>query len=68
MLARLLPGVPHTRLFRLLRRGEVRLNGKRVKRRSPRQREGDVLRVPPVRLEAPPAAVRPTLRRGSPLR
>ena len=55
MLARLLPGVPHTRLFRLLRKGEVRLNGKRVSGEV-RVAEGDVLRVPPVRLEAPVAA------------
>jgi 23S rRNA pseudouridine955/2504/2580 synthase len=53
VLARLLPGVPHTRIFRLLRRGEVRLNGKRVGGEA-RVAEGDVLRVPPVRLEAPP--------------
>jgi 23S rRNA pseudouridine955/2504/2580 synthase len=55
VLARLLPGVPHTRLFRLLRRGEVRLNGKRVSGEA-RIKAGDVLRVPPVRLEVPPAA------------
>jgi 23S rRNA pseudouridine955/2504/2580 synthase len=55
VLARLLPGVPHTRLFRLLRRGEVRLNGKRVSGET-RIKAGDVLRVPPVRLEPPPAA------------
>src|SRR6187551_1166223 len=30
VLGRLLPGVPRTRLFRLLRKGEVRLNGKRT--------------------------------------
>lgn len=52
MLARLLPGVPHTRIFRLLRKGEVRLNGKRVGGEV-RVAEGDVLRVPPVRMEAP---------------
>jgi 23S rRNA pseudouridine955/2504/2580 synthase len=54
VLARLLPGVPHTRLFRLLRKGEVRLNGKRVGGEA-RVAEGDVLRIPPVALEAPPA-------------
>jgi 23S rRNA pseudouridine955/2504/2580 synthase len=54
VLARLLPGVPHTRLFRLLRRGEVRLNGKRVSGET-RIKAGDLLRVPPVRLEPPPA-------------
>jgi 23S rRNA pseudouridine955/2504/2580 synthase len=55
VLARLLPGVPHTRLFRLLRKGEVRLNGKRVGGAA-RVAEGDVLRVPPVAIEAPPPA------------
>ncbi len=54
VLARLLPGVPRTRIFRLLRQGEVRLNGKRVSGEV-RVSEGDVLRVPPVRLEAPAA-------------
>jgi 23S rRNA pseudouridine955/2504/2580 synthase len=55
VLAKLLPQVPHTRLFRLLRKGEVRLNGKRVSGEV-RVAEGDVLRVPPVRLEAPVVA------------
>jgi 23S rRNA pseudouridine955/2504/2580 synthase len=55
VLARLLPTVPHTRLFRLLRKGEVRLNGKRVSGEV-RVAEGDVLRVPPVRLEVPVVA------------
>lgn len=57
VLARLLPGVPRTRLFRLLRKGEVRLNGKRVSGEM-RVAERDVLRVPPVLLAAPvvPAA------------
>lgn len=52
-LGRLLPGVPRSRLFRLIRRGEVRINGRRA---SPEQRlaAGDRLRVPPVRVE--PAA------------
>jgi 23S rRNA pseudouridine955/2504/2580 synthase len=54
VLARLLPGVPHTRIFRLLRRGEVRLNGKRTSGEV-RVAEGDTLRVPPVRIEAPAA-------------
>ena len=52
VLARLLPGVPFTRIFRLLRKGEVRLNGKRVAGEV-RLALGDVLRVPPVRMEAP---------------
>jgi 23S rRNA pseudouridine955/2504/2580 synthase len=46
-LARLLPAVPRTRIFRLIRKGEVRVNGKRS---SPEQRlaAGDRIRVPPV--------------------
>ncbi len=53
-LGRLLEGVPRTRLFRLIRRGEVRVNGRRA---SPDQRlaAGDVLRLPPVREAAPEA-------------
>jgi 23S rRNA pseudouridine955/2504/2580 synthase len=52
VLARLLQGVPRTRIFRLLRKGEVRLNGKRVSAEA-RVAEGDVLRVPPVLIAAP---------------
>jgi 23S rRNA pseudouridine955/2504/2580 synthase len=46
-LAGLLPGVPRSRIFRLIRKGEVRVNGKRA---SPEQRlaAGDRVRVPPV--------------------
>jgi 23S rRNA pseudouridine955/2504/2580 synthase len=55
VLSRLLPNIPHTRLFRLLRKGEVRLNGKRVSGEV-RVAAGDILRVPPVRIEAPPPA------------
>lgn len=53
-LARLLPGVPRSRLYRLIRRGEVRVNGRRA---GPEQRlrAGDDLRLPPVH-EAPPDA------------
>jgi 23S rRNA pseudouridine955/2504/2580 synthase len=60
VLSRLLPAVPRTRIFRLLRKGEVRLNGKRVSAEV-RVAEGDVLRVPPVRLapETPAADAAP---------
>lgn len=53
-LQNLWPQLPRIRIFRLVRRGEVRVNGKRV---QPEHRlvEGDDIRVPPVRLEAPPA-------------
>ena len=50
-LAKLLPTVPRTRIFRLIRKGEVRVNGKRA---NPEQRlaAGDRLRVPPVRAQS----------------
>jgi 23S rRNA pseudouridine955/2504/2580 synthase len=57
-LRRELPGVPKGRLYRLIRRGEVRVNGGRV-RAEHRLREGDELRIPPVRIDddgPPPAA------------
>jgi 23S rRNA pseudouridine955/2504/2580 synthase len=46
VLARLLPTMPRSHLFRLLRKGEVRLNGKRVSGEA-RVAEGDSLRIPP---------------------
>lgn len=51
VLAQLLPAVPRSHLFRLIRRGEVRVNGHRAR---PEQRLvcGDRLRVPPVRAAA----------------
>lgn len=48
-LRRELPGVPKGRVYRLLRRGEVRVNGGRV-RAEYKLVEGDEVRVPPVRL------------------
>ena len=51
VLGALLPGVPRTRIFRLIRRGEVRVNGGRA-RPELRLSAGDELRVPPVRLAA----------------
>jgi 23S rRNA pseudouridine955/2504/2580 synthase len=57
-LHRELPGVPRSRVYRLLRRGEVRVNGGRV-RADYRLAAGDEVRIPPVRLRAegpaPPA-------------
>ncbi len=56
-LRRELPGVPKGRLYRLLRRGEVRVNGGRIKAEY-KLVEGDEVRIPPVRLApagAPPA-------------
>ena len=49
-----LKGVPRSRIFRLLRRGEVRVNRGRV-RHHHRLVSGDVVRIPPVRMvDTPP--------------
>ncbi len=48
-LRRELPGVPKGRLYRLLRRGEVRVNGGRI-RAEYRLCDGDVVRIPPARI------------------
>ncbi|NNF50452.1 MAG: RluA family pseudouridine synthase [Woeseiaceae bacterium] len=54
-----LPGVPRGRVYRLLRRGEVRVNGGRI-RAEYRLKEGDEVRIPPARVrtagETPPAS------------
>ena len=47
-LLRHLKGVPKSRIYRILRKGEVRLNKKRVKPDT-RLSAGDSLRIPPVR-------------------
>ncbi len=55
-----LPGLPKGRLYRILRRGEVRVNGGRV-RAEYRLVEGDEVRIPPARIRAegaPPPANR----------
>jgi 23S rRNA pseudouridine955/2504/2580 synthase len=44
-----LKGLPRSRLYRLLRKGEVRVNGSRVKPEL-RLKSGDIIRIPPVRL------------------
>ncbi len=46
-----LPGVPKGRLYRLLRRGEVRVNGGRV-RAEYKLSDGDEVRIPPARIRA----------------
>ncbi len=55
-LGRQYPGLPRARIFRILRKGEVRVNGKRAAG-DLRLAEGDDVRLPPVKLEAPSAAV-----------
>ena len=44
-----LKGVPKSRIYRILRKGEVRVNKGRVKPES-RLRAGDLVRIPPVRV------------------
>jgi 23S rRNA pseudouridine955/2504/2580 synthase len=51
-LARAYPEVPRSRLFRIVRKGEVRVNGKRADV-DQRLVAGDDVRLPPVRAEAP---------------
>lgn len=57
-LRRELPGVPKGRLYRLLRRGEVRVNGGRV-RAEYRLVDGDEVRIPPARVKVPGAPPSP---------
>ncbi len=45
----IIKGLPRTRIYRLLRKGEIRINKKRVKPDYKIQ-EGDILRLPPIRL------------------
>jgi len=54
----LLKGVPKSRIYRILRKGEVRVNKGRIKPVY-RLKAGDEVRVPPIRMEEKPAAIRP---------
>jgi 23S rRNA pseudouridine955/2504/2580 synthase len=60
-LFRLLKGVPKTHVYRLLRTGQVRINGKRAKPDA-RLAAGDELRIPPVRVATPEEPVRASSR------
>ncbi|WP_317928801.1 RluA family pseudouridine synthase [Halioxenophilus sp. WMMB6] len=52
-----LKGVPKSRIYRILRKGEVRINKARVKPEY-RLQSGDLIRIPPLRLaERPPVPV-----------
>jgi 23S rRNA pseudouridine955/2504/2580 synthase len=61
-LARILGDVPRSHLFRVIRKGEVRVNGKRAKPET-RLQASDTVRVPPVRTgaSAPPRRVPGTM-------
>ena len=51
-----LKGVPKTRVYRILRKGEVRVNKGRIKA-SYRLQAGDIVRIPPIRQSDPDEAV-----------
>lgn len=55
-LARVLKGVPRSMIYRILRRGEVRVNKKRVSP-SYKLQEGDEIRIPPVRVSTGPVTI-----------
>jgi len=46
-----LKGVPKTRIYRIIRKGEVRVNKGRVKQTT-RLAQGDMIRIPPIRQSA----------------
>ncbi len=54
-----LKGVPKTRIYRILRKGEVRVNRKRIKP-DYRLHEGDVVRIPPIRVGDKPETLPPS--------
>lgn len=53
-----LPGVPKSHVYRLLRSGQVRVDGGRIKAER-KLVEGEEVRIPPVRMEAPGETRRP---------
>lgn len=57
-LRRELPGLPKSRLYRIIRRGEVRVNGGRIKVEY-RLVAGDEVRIPPARINEGPAEAPP---------
>jgi len=50
-----LKNLPKSKIYKILRRGEVRVNGSRAKQ-GYRLKEGDVVRLPPVQMDAEPSA------------
>jgi 23S rRNA pseudouridine955/2504/2580 synthase len=63
-LARYLKGVPRSHIYRILRRGEVRVNSGRIQARY-KVRAGDTVRIPPIRLA--PVTSAPSVVRGESL-
>jgi 23S rRNA pseudouridine955/2504/2580 synthase len=64
-LAKFLSDVPRSHIFRVIRKGEVRVNGKRAKP-DVRLLASDIVRVPPVRVgaAAPPRRAPPSMVQG----
>lgn len=58
-LMRMLRAVPKSHIYRVLRKGEVRVNGKRAKPET-RLVLGDRVRIPPIRLDDKPPQGRPS--------
>jgi 23S rRNA pseudouridine955/2504/2580 synthase len=56
---RRLAGVPRSRIYRLIRKGEVRVNGRRAAPET-RLEARDRIRLPPVRVPSPPERARPS--------
>jgi 23S rRNA pseudouridine955/2504/2580 synthase len=56
-LIRKLKGVPRTYIYRIIREGQVRRNGRRIKPRD-RLDHGDVIRIPPMRRSEPKSVER----------
>lgn len=57
-LLRIAKGVPKSHIYRIIRGGEVRINKKRAKAEA-KLEEGDVVRVPPIRVSAKPVTQAP---------
>lgn len=53
-----LKGVPKSHVYRIIRKGEVRVNKKRIKPEY-RLQAGDIVRIPPLRLATPPSTTPP---------
>ncbi len=64
-LGKILVDVPRSHVFRVIRKGEVRVNGKRAKPET-RLQASDIVRVPPVRVgeAAPPRRAPPAMVQG----
>lgn len=65
-LLRVLKGVPKTHVYRIIRSGEVRVNKGRASAES-RVEDGDVVRLPPVRMAQPAADAKPAPAREFPI-